>query len=60
MLEKFLKENTDYVPPEGYNALTSKKDTWKDYDPDIWIGAMRDSDGVTWRFDQYATSRNCK
>jgi len=34
--------------------------TWAGYDPDVWLGATRDSDGNTWRFDQFSTSRTGK
>jgi len=61
MLENFLKEQENtYVHPAGYNPLETARSTWGEYDPDIWVGAMRDSDGVTWRFDTYSTSRNLR
>ena len=57
MLELFLNraENTYKPDVKTYDAFNNK--TWGDYDPDVWVGATRDSDGSTWRFDQYATSR---
>ncbi|XP_067946621.1 uncharacterized protein [Watersipora subatra] len=56
MIENFLSDPANtYKPETDYDPLDST--TWNGYDPDVWIGAMRDSIGTTWRFDQYATSR---
>lgn len=58
-LEELLSSPNNPHKPNRltYNPLESMNSTWAGYDPDVWLGATRDSDGNTWRFDQFSTSR---
>lgn len=56
-LSKNAYKPENYGAPD-FDALDSS--TWGSYDPDVWIGASRDSDGVTWRFDTYTMSRTSR